>query len=86
MSDERSNGFSFGGRGGITFEVTAPKGAHLDISAVSSDVDAHACCDLEEARAGWEVAARLPAVCGVGAVTEAPRERDLRARAAQRTH
>lgn len=40
-TDEKSGWFSSRGHGGISFEVSAPQAARLDISAVSSDVEAH---------------------------------------------
>jgi hypothetical protein len=40
-TDEKSGWFSFRGHTGITFDVSAPLAARLDISVVSSDVEAH---------------------------------------------
>jgi hypothetical protein len=40
-TDEQSNWFSFRHRGAITFDVRVPFGARVDISAVSSDIEAH---------------------------------------------
>lgn len=40
-TDEKSGWISFRGHTGITFDVSAPRRARLDISAVSSDIEAH---------------------------------------------
>jgi DUF4097 and DUF4098 domain-containing protein YvlB len=40
-TDEKSGWISFRGHTGITFEVSAPRAARLDISSVSSDIESH---------------------------------------------
>lgn len=40
-TDEQSNWFSFRHRGAITFDVSVPFGARVEIQAVSADIDAH---------------------------------------------